>query len=173
MMDYTHVLGIVAATVLVLILIVIAALYVATAKRFSHYLSGLWVGDPGFLDRAGLSDFQLFLAPEEDGLRQGYLLIADTEGGLITNQAIELRVESGPGAYETLKAATSSLDVRTSPEVHIAYDDAKGPKPIPEALKMSLSVMAGTLALFDDDKVYAFLEKDLASSVAALDAYGA
>lgn len=42
---------------------------------------------------------------------------------------------------------------------------------MPESLKMCVSMLDGTLTLYDGEKVYAFLEKDLASSAAAVEAY--
>jgi hypothetical protein len=44
---------------------------------------------------------------------------------------------------------------------------------MPETMRMTLSILDGTLTLYDGEKVYAFMEKDLAASAAAIAAFNA
>jgi len=169
------------AIVVVMVLIAVVAMGFRASRRYSQYVAGLWVGEPKFLDKAGLQDFQLFLSPETfpegklaGGKRQGYLLVTDTSGAFVVNQAIEWE-GGGAGVLAALKAAASTEnDVCTAGGARITYDSPElltGGPPVPETVKMSVSILDGTLTLFDDEKVYAFLQKDLASSAAAISMY--
>jgi hypothetical protein len=156
------------AALLVLFLVVLGVL---AAGRYEAYLGGLWVGDPAFLAQAKLRDMQLFLAPGGSP-RQGYLVMTDLDGRFLANQAFELRVGHPVGRW---RSALCSL-FRTERDQYVArsaefcFDSAP---PIPEELHLSLSLLDGSLALYDDSKLYAFLEKDHAASAAALAAYQA
>jgi hypothetical protein len=180
------------AVVVILLIVIAAALLGKLAiSRYENYLSGLWVGDPSFLAQAQLRDMQLFLAPREDGRRQGYLIMTDASGNFISNQAIEVQVRSAPQRWWTaLKSVfRSASDAYKASEVEVEYDACSsagdggpsagdgGPSadgaepPMPTHMKMSLSVLDGTLTFYDSEKVYAFLEKDLVASAAAVEAY--
>ena len=174
----------IAAAIIILIIVVLAVyLGSASGRRYEGYLSGLWVGDPGFLEKAQLRDLQLFLAPREHGSRgrQGYLIMTDLAGNFISNQAIELRVGAPVERWWTaLKSVfRTSHDAYKARTVEIDYDSSAGAMastegpPMPERMKMTLSILDGTLTLYDDEKVYAFLEKDLLASAAAVEAYKA
>ena len=176
--------------VVAIILITFAVLGAAAVRRYDNYLTGFWVGNPMFLEKAQLSDFQLFIAPREDGCRQGYLIITDADGEFISNQAIEINERGGAPWWAALRAAAQvKHDIYAARLLEIEYDsegdrdseggcDAEGGRgadepPMPNTLKMTLSILDGTLTLVNDGKVYAFLEKDLASSTAAVEAYSA
>jgi hypothetical protein len=166
---------IIAVVIVVLILLTAILLGSLSMSRYETYLSGLWVGDPGFLKRAGLRDLQLFLAPCEGGSRQGYLIMTDLNDNFVSNQAIEVRERSGAQRWWTaLKSVFRTCgDAYTARCVEFEYDDAAagGEPPMPTQMKMALSMVDGTLTLYGEDRVYAFLEKDLAASAAALAAY--
>jgi hypothetical protein len=166
------------AAVVVLVLVVIIALVGAAAvRRYEHYLAGLWVGDPAFLKKAQLRDLQLFIAPREDGCRQGYLIITDENGEFVSNQAIEIRERSGGSRWWSALRSTfrAEKDAYTARCFEVEYDAVKegDEPPMPETMKMTLSILDGTLTLYDGEKVYAFMEKDLAASAAAIEAYSA
>jgi hypothetical protein len=168
------------AAIVVLAIIILVAFAVAAhaaAKRYTHYLAGMWKGNPKFLEEAGLQDFQLFLSPGEakQGYgRDGYLIATDATGGFVANQAITWE-ESGAGWLAALGASMGAQrDVCAMGVARIEYDDdATGHKIMPESVKVSLSILDGTLTLFDDEKVYAFLEKDHSASAAATEMYEA
>lgn len=166
------------AAVVVLVLVVIIALVGAAAvRRYEYYLAGLWVGDPAFLKKAQLRDLQLFIAPREDGCRQGYLIITDENGEFVSNQAIEIRERSGGSRWWSALRSTfrAEKDAYTSRCFEVEYDAVKegDEPPMPETMKMTLSILDGTLTLYDGEKVYAFMEKDHAASAAAIEAYSA
>ena len=161
------------AVVLVLIAIIIAIAVVA-ARRYENYLSGLWVGDPAFLKEGQLRDFRIFLAPREEGCRQGYLIITADDGTFVANQAIEVR--EGALWWSSLRSTfRSENDQCKTRRFEVEYDGAEEGEdpPMPELLKMSLSILEGTLTLYDGEKIYAFMHKDPGASAAALAAYGA
>jgi hypothetical protein len=174
---------VIAVVILLLIILIAAVLGALAMRRYETYLSGLWVGDPGFLARARLRDLQLFLAPREGGRRQGYLIMTDLDGAFLSNQAIEVRERAAAQRWWTALRSVfrTSGDAYASNCVEIEYDDCGeragegggADPPMPERMKMALSMLDGTLTLYDQDKVYAFLEKDLTASAAAVAAYGA
>jgi hypothetical protein len=168
------------AVIVVLALVAIALAAGAAVRRYDRYLAGLWAGDPGFLKKAQLLDLQLFVAPRPAGRgeRQGYLIITDESGEFVSNQAVEIRerLRWGSALRASLRTEKDACRARY---FEIEYDrdgsDGKpGAKPpMPERLEMTLSVLDGTLTLYDGEKVYAFLQKDLAASAAAVEAYSA
>ena len=161
-----------AAAAVVVLLLVYAALIAPAARRYRDYLSGFWVGAAAFLPKAQLSDMQLYLAPPEGGVRQGYLLMVDDAGAFVANCPIELR-----GAPRPWSAARATLaregDRCAFPALELELEaGAAGPlPPIPAALRGVLSVLDGSLTLYDGEKVYAFLYKDAQASDAANGAY--
>lgn len=152
---------IVAAILVVLVVIVIAKL----AQRYEKYTTGLWVGDSSFLQKADLRDMQLFLGPAEGGKRQGYLIMAGTDGNLISNQAIEV---CGGGQWSAAKQWLRAENDSCRSRVNITCDEQDL---FPTQLNMAVSILNGTLTLYDDEKVYAFLVKDASASSAAVESY--
>jgi len=167
--------AVVAAVVVVVLLVIIVLVGAVAARRYENYLSGYWVGDPGFLEKAQLRDMQLFIAPREGGCRQGYLLMTDLDGNFVSNQAIEICERSAAQRWWTALGSSfkTARDAYSAQCVEITYDDASagGAAPMPERVKLTLSILDGTLTLYDDTKVYAFLVKDSAASAAAVEAY--
>lgn len=163
------------AAVIIVLIVVLAAAATLAAQRYGRYLTGLWVGNPVFLTKAELKDFQLFIAPRERGRRQGYLIITGSDGEFVSNQAVEIRER--PRGWSALCAAfRTERDAYVEPAFEIEYDSVvlsgESP-PMPASMKMTLSILGGTLTLYDGEKVYAFLEKDFDASAAATAAYGA
>lgn len=166
------------AAVILLIIIIAALVGKRFATRYETYMSGLWVGDPAFLKRAQLRDFQLFIAPEDDGCRQGYLIITDNAGEFASNQAITIYGRNrGLSRWTALRPAMRTENDTCAMgnfDIDFDADDAGGAAdetPFPKSVKISMSILSGTLTIFDDEKVYAFLRKDLAVSDSAVEAY--
>ena len=157
----------------VIVIIIVALVGSATARRYEHYLAGLWVGDPAFLKKAQLRDLQLFIAPREDGRRQGYLIITNEDGEFISNQAIEVRER--PQRWSALRAMLRTKNDAYSHRFKVEYDAVQegDEPPMPEKMKMTLSILNGTLTLYDGEKIYAFMAKDFTASAAAVEAYSA
>ena len=55
------------AVLIILIIVIIAVVGAPTGRRYCDYLSGMWVGDPAFLRKAGLRDMQMFISPRNGG----------------------------------------------------------------------------------------------------------
>ncbi len=184
-MRASYVLGAILAALILVVLLVIAVLAPAAA-RCEHAVTGMWIGSTAFLARAGLRDFQLYIGPRENGARQSYLLIADDRGGLLANQALEIRYGGGlrrwwsgaKTAFAGARAAEGGKE-QSSPQksgtyrvigAEFAYDSAPPPE-LPTVMNLALSAADGSLTLYDDEKVYAFLYKDMQASSAANEAY--
>jgi hypothetical protein len=169
----------VACLIVLVILIIIAAVRAARIHA-ERYLSGMWVGDPSFLEKADLRDMQLFIAPPGSGRqRQGYLLMANTAGDIIWNGPIDIR-SSGRVANigSAMRSAFRCKRDLYSGRFDIAYDDPNdgagagaAPPPMPTQMRVAVSLEDGSLTLFDSDTVYAFLHKDLVASAAAVESY--
>lgn len=164
--------AIAALTVILTILVIVVVVGALAAARYETFLSGLWVGDPGFLRRARLLDMQLYVAPPEGGARQGYLIMVDQAGEFIANGPFEMSAGGGAaGWWSALKSAFRAKRDEYAPR-RVTLDFQGSPPPFPaQELSLSLSMLDGTLSLHDGDKVYAFLEKDAVASAAAEEAY--
>jgi hypothetical protein len=165
---------IIAAIIVVIIIIMLVA--IPRARNSEKCLSGFWTGETAFLRRAGLSEMFLYIAPPESGWgrnnRQGYLLMVDNEGETVSNQGIELSYGSAFSRWSSsLKSHFSNAPRETYKiaSVDIAYDDEAV---MPEKVSIGVNTSDGTLALYDKDKIYAFLVRDNEVSTAANEAYG-
>ena len=158
---YTLILAIV-----VVLLIVCLSSHVGDAKR---HLSGFWVGDPVFLDEAGLKDMYLHIEPAGSGgllsllggSRHEAFLVMATSDGLICNQGVTIRPRFGHGLRRK-----DTYDCKIS----LRFDDPDNAPPILEEAehpRLVLSPVDGSLALYDDDHLLAFFYKDTAASLAA------
>lgn len=151
------------AIVVVTILILIVA--VPMLRRYKSLLGGMWIGDPGFLEKSGLSDMQLFIAP---GGGDGYIIMTDTNGSFIANHPIEF--ECHFGVMQLIKAAKNAFrptgDIMTG-RVEISSDSPDS-NAIPSNLKVSLSIADSSMTLFDNEKVFAYLYRDPVASHAAI-----
>lgn len=121
------------------------------ARRLDDYAAGVWSGDPSFLRKSGLSEFTLYIGPEDSTTRQGYCLMVGEHGNEIINSPLTAEFTIGQAKNQTATA-----------DIELHFDS--GPTPIPEKLKMSLSMADGTLALYDDEKIVAFFYKDHAAT---------
>lgn len=158
---------------LVIVLVVAAIAAESRARqRYARYISGYWTAHPDFAETAALSEFQLFIAPAgANGARQGYLLIVDGAGKTLVNQAIDLRMRPrvSLAAVQARKIAADEFQGTLSIDYGAAPPPAGAP---PDKMRISLSVLNGTLTLFDADRIFACLVKDLATTDSALRAYG-
>lgn len=166
-----------------LVLLTITAVAVVASRagaRYDDYLTGLWVGDAAFLERAGLSDFQLFVAPRPaaGGARGGYLVIADAAGELLAN--LPVRVGGGVRTGSALAAAAGAAHDSVAADLTFVFGgadsesiDSSAAEPLPPQLTAALSMADGTLTLHDRQRVHAFLTKDIAGSAVAVAAYKA
>ena len=167
--------ALVIAVVIVVVIVIIGSL--ATA-RYDGYLSGYWVGDPAFLEKANLKDIQLFIAPVVGGVRDGYLIMTDAAGEYLANQAVTIKtggVLSAPGRWlGAIRDSFVTAHDQYSFPAEIEYDNGSSPgsaTPMPTSVRMTLSILDGTLTIYDDGKVWALLNRDPAATGPALTAY--
>jgi len=153
------------AVTVVLVILLIAVTANMASKRYDGYLEGLWAGDPGFLEESQLSDFQLYIGPRKGRKREGYLLMADTTGAFVANQAIEIE-EPRSRWLSALRNVFKAKDDKYMLH-HVRFTYTNGDEPMPSEMRLTLSILNGTLTLHDGEKLYAFLEKDIAASAAA------
>lgn len=160
--------------IIALVIILVVAAIVAESRarrRYAQYLSGYWTAHPDFAATADLSEFQLFIAPAgARGKRQGYMLIIDGAGTTVVNQAIDLRMR--PRADLAVVQAKKITSDEFQGTLTIDYGTEAEPASAPPSrMRMSLSILNGTLTLFDADRVFACLVKDFATTDSALKAY--
>lgn len=158
--------------VLVLVLLFFVAAY-PRIKCNEEMLAGYWSADSSYLEKADLSQMDLYIAPPDGAsseTRQGYLLMVDSEGNFVSNQGIELVLRrSGKTWVASARSALLSDGARGPSGVrmgtaHIVYDD----EPVmPEYLTLELDPARGTLTMYDDGQIYAFLYKDNEASADA------
>ncbi|HVE13690.1 MAG TPA: hypothetical protein VNI01_09880 [Elusimicrobiota bacterium] len=153
----------VAVALACLVAILLAAASAAAQRRAEAALAGVWTGSPNFLLSAGLTEFQLFVAPESAGRRAGYLIVADGSR-LVANTAVQLRFVGRPGA--ALRAAFQGA----APYDGTLEFEADAELPFPSRLAARLGA---TLQLSDAGQVRADLRRDEAASEAALAAWEA
>jgi len=138
--------------------------------RYNDYLSGYWVIHPDFATQAALDEFQLFIGPQAGGSeRDGYLIIVDSAGTAVANGAVDIGVRIAMGS--ALGAMLQNKNDECRGQLKLAA--ATGMNTLPTNLDFSLSILNGTLTLYDAGKVYACLVKDIAVSDTALLAYSA
>ena len=156
------------------ILLVICMMVVASANaRYTNYLSGYWVIHPDFATKASLDDFQLFIGPPAatTPTRAGYVIIVDNKGTTVANSAVDIGVttRSGSATYALLQGKADECRGRLTLE----FTDKSAASSLPKSLDYSLSILNGTLTLYDAGAVYACLVKDIAVTDTALHAYTA
>jgi hypothetical protein len=162
------------AVLVVLIILIVAAVGAGRAmmRRYDHYLSGMWAADPAFLQKASLSDMQLYISPASRAApdRKGYLIMVNAEGDFLVNQAItvEAAFEWKSALGTLLKPRHDACDGRATMRVLEGQGAEGGAKqPFPSRLRLTLSMGDGVLTLRDDEKIWALLIKDFEASTAA------
>ena len=159
---------------IIVILIILIAILVPRSRDFEKFLSGFWFGDPTFLKQAGLSEMYFYITPYErtggKWYRQGYLVMIDTAGNMVSNQGIKItygclfrRWKSVLKSHFTI----NSQETYQIPRANLTYDDEEV---MPTEMHLGLNVTEGTLAIYDnhaDHKIYAFLIKDNEASIIA------
>jgi hypothetical protein len=129
-------------------------------------LSGFWTGDPFFLKQSGLRDMYLFLSPQKNNIRNGYLVMINNKGNFISNQTITLTHNT---FINRLWPATKTL-INKSYRVssNIEFDESAI---MPNNIYLSIEPSTGTLTIYDNEKIYAYLYRDNQTSVMATGQY--
>lgn len=141
---------------LILLFIVFLVKYYYYLRRIQDkYLAGIWSGDKEFLKKSELKDLQLFIAPERDsGNLKAFLTMTDKDGDVITMQVIWIN-----------NSAFNS-------NIKFIYSD-KDFSAIPVNATMNVDHDKGTMMIYADSKLYAFLIKNNEMSMVANDTYTA
>jgi hypothetical protein len=138
--------------VILLIILIVYRLY-DTKRKQDAYLMGIWSGDKEFLKQSDLKDMHLFIAPIKDnGKLKAFLTISDKDGDTITNQVIWID--------------NSML----ANKITITYSDNNFTA-IPSSVTFNIDYDKGTLMVYADSKLYAFLIKNNEMSIVANDTY--
>ncbi len=164
--------------IVIVVLIVVIAVLPFRIRDHEKFLTGLWAGDPNFLEQAGLSAMFLYIAPCErlDGgwKRQGYLVMFDTHGDPVSNQGIEVAYQRPLSRWRSAFMSHFFVRARETYRISdalITYDDAEI---MPKKMHLGLNTAEGTLTLYSEDegrKLYAFLVKDNETSLLANTVY--
>jgi hypothetical protein len=153
--------------IIVAIIAIILAIYAATdiqLKNAKKYIPGMWIGDKHFLESSGLKDMQLFISPLDEGQHQGYLIMIGDNDQFISNQALTIPKIN----FSTIGAIKSISSDKNQGNMKIMFDTVES---WPSDVKFTLSILNGTLAIHDNENIYAFLTKDIATSHTAIAAY--
>lgn len=139
--------------IVLLILLIIYKSYCYIQQKQDKYLMGIWSGDKEFLKQSDLKDMHLFIAPIRDNSKlKAFLTITDKDGNFITNQVIWIN--------------NSTI----SNKVDITYSDNDFTA-IPANVTFNIDYDKGTLMIYADSKLYAFLIKNNEMSIVANDTY--
>jgi hypothetical protein len=161
------------AIVIIFLIIIISMVRSANncCIKYQNYLTGMWIGDPEFLKNAELSDLQIFISPNENKKRNGYIIMLDNNKEFILNQPIEL--EEYSSKHNQRWSAHSANKKNANDLFHINFIlHTKINDIFPKQLIFALSITNGALSISDHNgKIYSLLEKDLISSSAAVNIY--
>lgn len=157
---------------LVIFIIIILVVFIPPIhRRHRDYISGLWAGDPTFLQKAGLKDMQMYIGPRGgDDTRQGYLIMTNSSGDMISNQAFDMTEEGSRACSQSLRNHFRTRDKFTV-EVELQFDDKTAPPIMPAELTITVSMVDGSMSIYSGTRLFAFLYKDMAASSAAAHAY--
>ena len=157
--------GVFVAVLVVVIIAITVALVSPRVRDCENFLTGVWVGDPAFLAKTGLSEMTLYISPREraggEWRRQGYLTMIDAAGGeMVSNQSVELAWAGAPGrwvsAFKSAVAASAGADYR----VKAAEFTYSARDVMPAEMQVGVDVARGSLTLHTDEVLHAFMYKD-------------
>lgn len=140
----------------VVLFLIILILYKYTnycREKQDSFLSGIWSGDAEFLKQSNLKTLHLMIAPIRDsGKLKGFLSIVDNDGSDISNQIIWL----DNSAFNN--------------KVSITYTDPEFDA-IPSNVTINVDINKGTMMIYADSKLYAFLVKNNEMSMISNETY--
>lgn len=128
-----------------------------TFAQSRDYLAGCWVGEPAFLEQAGLSDMRLVISPAKCGVREGYILLVGEDGDVIQAETLEVAEEDCMRRWLGTMGVLARVQKANDWVLRLG-DERYG---------ASLCVQRGTLMLWKGGVLYGLLTKDFAASDAA------
>jgi hypothetical protein len=142
-MEYKYIFAAVA------IIIIIYYLLTYNTSTFEQYMYGLWSADSDFCNTAGISSMLLFIGPAINGWfstsRAGYIIIADD----ISNQPLSIDYTTGYG----MLGHTYTINAKFKFDIEDIFECGDN------EIKMTFDMLAGSLKIYSNDKVYAKLYK--------------
>ena len=135
-----------------IIVIIILISYIVYNKYlyYTDFITGIYTGDPDFLDNAKLGEFILYIDYENPKYK-GYIILADMNSDPVKNITISGKL---------------TITLSKTPEFKMTIDEENDI--LPQKLNMTVDPLTGYLTLSDNEKIYAVLVKDMYKSKAAL-----
>lgn len=132
----------------IIIIIVIFIIYATNvAGTYNQNLAGFYEGCDEFMDKSGLSEIYFYLAPD---LKRGSLIIIDDESDTVENTTFTIKISK--------KWYVSRYNC------HAIFDCVIDGTVFPKNIKISYSYQTGKLVIYDKNKIYGILIKDLKST---------
>jgi hypothetical protein len=150
------------AVIVVLLLVVIWY----ASSRHERYLSGFWNIDPSFASQAGIGDMVVYIGEKDGNTRPGYVYMTDTKGNSIANQAFEVSDKFSKMVRKPWSALKTTFgdDVYRFGANFDFDEDFTGPGAMADQMDIALSMVNGTLTLYDSEKIYGHFHRDNATS---------
>lgn len=151
-------------TIALIIVLIISCMFIYSRykARYVNFISGMWVGEQSFLNDAELDNFSLFIKDE----KQGYLIMVANGGEVIANYPVKIKMTLNnvvtPSLAKKNDMCTGTISIRKDDETSEDKDE------LAAVDKITISMLNGTMTLYSNKKLYAFLEKDIASSTLGL-----
>lgn len=151
--------GIILLAVIIFLIIIAVFIYYRYKARYTKFLAGMWVGESSFLEQAGLTQFYMFFKND----KEGYVVIVDEDGETLANHAVNFNIKFS----NIVSASLSSKNDACNADITIKAIDGET-CPIADVRRLTISMLDGSLALYDNKKLFAFLQKDISASILAL-----
>lgn len=133
------------AIIIIILIFIIYATNVAAV--YNQNLAGFYEGCDEFMEKSGLSEMYFYLAPN---LKRGSLIIIDDESDTVENTTFTIKVAK--------KWYVSCYNYQT------VFDCEVDGTILPKNIKISFSYQTGKLIIYDKNKIYGVLIKDLKST---------
>jgi hypothetical protein len=153
--------------ILVAIVVIIAILLIVAIPRIRRHeteLEGLWVGDPTFTKKAGLSELYMLLDPQDKQTIPGYLVMLDDKGGEVYDNDFELSYASPFSRITQAISGHMSNAPLTSDAFFFGDEDAPEKNPWPDRVTITHDETKGTLTVRSQDKLLAVFVQDREAS---------
>jgi hypothetical protein len=139
------------SVVVVLIIIFVFILYATNnAKLYNNNIAGFYEGCDDFMEKSELNEIYFYLAPS---LKSGSMVMINSDNETVENTTFKIDISKK--RYVSYSAQHAIFDCKIHNTV------------LPTNLKISFSFETGKMIIYDKDKIYAILIKDLKSTHAA------
>ncbi len=139
------------------ILVVIVLLVIYSTSKYNNYLIGYWKGESGYLEEADLSVLELYISPKNSG----YLIMITTDGTVIYDGTVKIKSIRMALFSSLFNVFKTKNDMCYDNYIEFADELPEGTK----KLSFNISILNGTLCLYDKKSIYAFLIKNNESTL--------